>query len=218
MCPSFPSLPAVAELLADQSVIEVGAQTVHWEEKGAYTGQVSVNHIKPFARWCIAGHSEQRALTGETDELVQQKAQLLLKHGIVPVICIGETAEERAAEQTISKITQQMQSLLQKLTRPALTKTVIAYEPIWAISAVSGGVTPDPSDTAGVMLLIRKLITERFDAEVAERTRIIYGGSVTPNNVAAFVSEPGVDGVLVGGASTHPMHFVVIVRAVESFT
>ncbi|MEX2054726.1 MAG: triose-phosphate isomerase [Candidatus Andersenbacteria bacterium] len=213
LCPSFTSLADIKVALGATQRLDLGAQNVHWEEKGAWTGQVSVNQISPFVSWCIIGHSEQRSLTGETDQEVEAKAQLLLKHGLVPIICIGETLEEREADQTTAKITQQLQSILNKTTRVGLSKTVIAYEPIWAIGS---GATPDPSDVSGIMLLMRKLMTEKFGNEVAERVRLLYGGSVKSDNVQPFVSEPGVDGVLVGGASVHPLQFVEIIKTVQA--
>ena len=213
VCPSFPSLPAVAEELVNNKKIQIGAQNVHWEEKGAWTGEVSVAQIHPFVKWCIVGHSERRRLVGETDEQVQQKAALLQRHGITPIVCIGETQEEREQERTVEKITQQVGSLISGLTRVAIAKLVVAYEPIWAIGT---GITPDPNEAAETMLLVRKLIAERFDQEIAERLRILYGGSVNAENVQPFVSEPGVDGVLVGSASLRPLEFVNIIKAVQS--
>lgn len=212
ICPSFPSLAAVAEELKNNQKIQVGAQNVHWEEKGPWTGEVSVVQVSPFATWCIVGHSERRSLVGETDEQVQQKVVLLQRHGITPIVCIGETAEERAQERTVEKITQQVSSLLSGLNRVAISKLVVAYEPIWAIGT---GVTLDPNEAAESMLLVRKLVAERFDQEVAERLRVLYGGSVNADNVGTFMAEPGVDGVLVGGSSLRPLEFVNIIKAVQ---
>jgi triosephosphate isomerase len=211
ICPSFPSLSLIAHELGKSDKIQVGAQNVHWEEKGPFTGQVSVGQILPFARWCIIGHSEQRELTGETDELVELKANLLLKYGITPIICIGETGQERHDEQTVDKITYQVGSLLKKLTRTAFSKIIIAYEPIWAIGT---GVTPDSNEVAGTMMLIRKLIADRFDEQTAQRVRLVYGGSVTTDTIASFMAEPGIDGALVGGASIHPFEFLEIAKQI----
>lgn len=212
VCPSFPSLPAVSAALKSSEKLMVGAQTIHAAEKGAWTGAVSVLQIMPFVRWCIVGHSEQRALTHETDAMVQHKVDLLLKHGITPIFCIGESAAERAAEATTQKITNQIQTLLHKAARTTLTKVVIAYEPIWAIGS---GQTPDSNEVAATMLLIRKIVAERFDPEIADRLRIIYGGSVSPQNIQQFMAEPGIDGALVGGAALHPLQFVEIIRSVQ---
>lgn len=211
VCPSYPALAAVKEVFG-KTTVAVGAQNVHWEERGAWTGQVSVSQIMPFAAWSIVGHSEQRALTGETEDEVTLKASLLLQHGIAPIVCIGESREEREAEQTVTKVTQQIQHFLSKMTRTSLSKVVIAYEPIWAIGS---GQMPEPSDVAEIMLLIRKQVAGRFGNEAADKLRILYGGSVTPTNVAPYMAEPGVDGVLVGGASTHPMQFVEIIKTVQ---
>jgi triosephosphate isomerase len=200
-------------LVADAKFLSIGAQNIHWEEKGAWTGQVSVLQVSPFVRWSIVGHSEQRLLTGESDQEVQRKIDLLLKHGLSPVICVGETAEEQSGGATVAKVTAQMQVILQKLTRTSLNKIAIAYEPIWAIGS---GRTHEPNEMAGIMLLIRRVVAERFDAAAAEKVRILYGGSVTSRNVGVFVAEPGVDGVLVGGASVHPAQFADIVAAVDA--
>jgi triosephosphate isomerase len=215
VCPSYPSLAAVSELFGADGPISVGAQNVHWEERGARTGTVSVLQIIPFARWCIIGHSEVRGLGRENDDTVQQEMSLLLKYGLVPIICIGESWEEREADKTVEKVTVQMKTLLDKLTRTMLAKVVITYEPVWAISAQRPEALPDPAEVAGTMLVLRKLAAERFDSATAERLRILYGGSVSPDNVAAFVREPGVDGVLVGSASLQPRKFVDIINAVQ---
>lgn len=210
--PSYPSLPVLHEQLGASDKLQLGAQAIHWEEKGAFTGQVSITQITPWVKWVIVGHSEHRALLNLTDEAVVYQAQLVLKHGLTPIICIGETAEEREQDQIIARLTAQVASLLQKITRTSLPKVVIAYEPLWAIGT---GSTPDPNDIAATMLLIRKLISERFDQNLSERIRLIYGGSVTPDNVGSFMGEPGINGVLVGGASVHPMHFVEIIKTVQ---
>lgn len=209
VCPSFTVLAEAHQLLANHK-LQLGAQNVHWEEKGAWTGEVSVTQLLPLVRWCIVGHSERRRLAGETDEQVVRKAVLLERHGITPIICVGETFEEREAGETTGKVSQQMNALLSGFNRTSLSKVVVAYEPIWAIGT---GITPQPSEAAETMLLIRKIAAERFDRDVADRLRIIYGGSVNANNAASFVSEPGIDGFLVGGASVRPLEFINIIKA-----
>lgn len=212
VCPSYPSLMAVEEMFKNSEKIAVGAQGVHREEKGAYTGQVSVLQIAPLVRWCLAGHSEQRAAYDLTDSDVTAQVSLILKHGLTPIICVGETAAERAAEQTVARVTEQVTSLLQKLTRASFSKLVIAYEPIWAIGS---GQQPESNDVSAILLLIRKLISERFDRPASDRVRLLYGGSVTPETAAAVISEPGVDGLLVGEAATHPNQLVEIIRITQ---
>lgn len=215
VCPSFPSLAAVSDELRRLSKVSVGAQNIHWEEKGAWTGSVSVLQVTPFVSWCIVGHSEVREVTGLNDEMVQQQVSLLLRHGINPIVCIGESWEEREAEKTVEKVTTQMNILLNKMTRTTLIKTVICYEPVWAISANAPAQLPDSAEVASIMLLMRKLAAARFGNEAAERLRILYGGSVKPDTVEQYMKEPGVDGVLVGGASVSPRKFVDIIKVVQ---
>jgi len=135
VCPSFTSLPAISDTLRKKEHMYAGAQNVHWEEGGAWTGEVSAVQIEPFADYCIVGHSERRALTGETDEQVAQKAALLVKHHITPIVCIGESWNERQAGQTVERVAAQADSLFAALTRVDLSRIVVAYEPIWAISS-----------------------------------------------------------------------------------
>ena len=216
VCPSYPSLPAVAEVFGKSPAIHVGAQHVHWEEKASVTGAVSVLQISPFVHWCLVGHSEQRALCGMTDEQVQKSAALLIRHGLTAVVCLGESWEEHQREETITRITVQAETLLAGITRPGLSRLVVVYEPIWAISAQGTGEMPAPGDVAEMSLLIRKLIAERYGAASADSVRILYGGSVKPENVSGYASEPGVDGVLVGRASTNATAFREIVKAVQT--
>lgn len=211
VCPSFPALAAVAEALGTSGKIRVGAQNVHWEEKGAWTGEVSVQGLKPFVDWCIVGHSERREHFGETDEQVLGKIKILLKHGVNAIVCVGETEEERAAGQATMKVTQQVRRIFSQLARTQLSHVVIAYEPIWAVGS---GITPVPDEAAELMLLIRKVASEYFEADGAERLRILYGGSVTPETAASFAAEPGIDGMLVGGASVRPLRLVEIIKRV----
>ena len=225
VCPSYPSLPAAAELVAEDKNLQLGAQTIHWEEAGAVPGLVSIQQVKPFVSWSIVGHSDQRALLNLTEEHISAQVQLLITHGLRPIVCVGETAEERAAGQTTAKITAQVQQLFASGSKAAVSKMALTYEPIWAISSNlpagqsgEGATPPDPHEAASIMLLIRKLATEQFGPDVAERLRVLYGGSVDASNVSAFVSEPGVDGVLVGSASLKPSSLVEIIKQVqESF-
>ncbi len=212
VCPSYPSLSAIAAQSKGEN-IAIGAQNIYHEERGAHTGKVSVVQIRGFVSWCIIGHSEVRAHEGDSDLLITQKANMLLQHGIIPIICIGESEADHAAGNTITTISAQIDVLLSALDRVSLLKTAIAYEPIWAIGT---GVLPDPNDVCEVVLLIRKKIAEKFDTELAERVRILYGGSVTADTVQQYISGPGADGVLVGGSSIHPRDFLAIVDTVDA--
>jgi len=174
-----------------------------------------VGQISPFARWCIVGHSEQRELSNLTEEHVGESAALLIRHGLTAVVCLGETLAEREREETIGKVTNQVETLLSGITRPGLSKLVIVYEPIWAISAQGTGQMPSPSEVSEIALLVRKLIAERFGAEGADKVRVLYGGSVKPDNAGLYVSEPGIHGVLVGQASTNAVQFAEIAQMVQ---
>lgn len=212
VCPSFPSLAAVAMGLRG-TPIAVGAQDVHHEEKGAYTGSVSVASLREFITWCIVGHSEVRSAHLDTDMLVARKAQLLLSHGIRPIVCMGETRQQHDDGQTIAVVSAQLDVLLGQLDRVSLLKTVLVYEPIWAIGT---GTRPDPNEVYEVLLLIRKRIAGHFDIELADRVHLLYGGSVRADTVSSYIAGPGADGVLVGGASIHPRDFIDIVSQVAS--
>jgi len=212
VCPSYPSLPAIAELARDTS-ITVGAQNVHEDEKGACTGSVSVGQIRDFVSWCIIGHSEVRAREHDSNESIARKAKILLGHGITPIVCIGETKEQRDGEETLAVLLSQVDILLKNLDRVSIMKTVIAYEPIWAIGS---GELPDANSVYEVMLSIRKRISQSLDNELADRVRLLYGGSVQGENVGQYIAGSGVDGVLVGGASTHPRDFFAIISQVAT--
>lgn len=214
LCPSFPSLAAVAEVIKSSEKIQVGAQNVHWEEKGAWTGEVSVLQIKPFVRWCIVGHSERREYFGETNEHVITKMGLLLKHGITPVVCVGENRQDHQAGQATQVVAAQVRQLFAALTVITVHQIVLAYEPIWAISSDPLSEPDDPEQAAEIMLLIRKIAVELFGRETVERLRILYGGSVTEKTVEQFMIQPGIDGVLVGGASVRPLQLGDIIARV----
>lgn len=208
VCPSAASLEAVKRELSRSKKVALGAQNVFWEKPGAWTGQVSITHIQPFVSWCLIGHSEVREVLRPREEDVAALAPQLLAAKIQPVVCIGETQQERRQDKTADKIRYQVDTLLQGLDRSALAQAVIAYEPIWAIGT---GIRPEPDDVAEVVLLIRKHIAKRHDRALADRVRILYGGSVKAGLAARYVSGPLADGLLVGGASVHPKEFVDII-------
>lgn len=215
VCPSYPLLASIREILAG-SGIELGAQDVHFLEKGAFTGDVSVGEVKDFVRYVIVGHSERRHYHGDTDEIVALKVRLLLRSGLHPIVCVGESAEERDEGKTIQKIRQQVEMVLKDLPLLDFPRIIFAYEPIWAISPSleKSAPQPEPQEVAEISNLIRKLISDSGGNKYMEKMRVIYGGSVNAKNVAQFVKEPGVDGVLVGGASTRPADLISIIREV----
>jgi triosephosphate isomerase len=198
LCPPFTSLMAISTLIAETEV-QLGAQNMHWENSGAFTGEVSPQMVKEFCRYIIIGHSERRAYFGETDQTVNKKVRAALAHKIIPIICIGETLEENEASQTESVLTRQIKQGLAEVALAPLDSIVIAYEPIWAIGtgkAASG-------ETANKIIgeIIRPNLKAVLGHDVSVQTRILYGGSVTPANAREFFSQPEIDGALVGGAS-----------------
>ncbi|MGH9119789.1 MAG: triose-phosphate isomerase [Acidimicrobiales bacterium] len=195
---------------SDRIPIALGAQNCHWEDKGAFTGEVSpVFLAKLDVRYVIVGHSERRELFGETDEQVARKVKAVFAHGMVPILCVGETLEEREAEATEAKVVAQVRADLAGLSREQVAGLVIAYEPIWAIGT---GRTATPDDAQAVCGLIRSLLADVVDEATAGLTRIQYGGSVKPGNIADLMSQPDIDGALVGGASLDPDEFARIVK------
>ncbi len=215
LCPAFPLLPAVRDVLKTGAV-RLGAQDVHQEASGPFTGDVSADHLRGLVTHVIVGHSERRRFHGETDDSVREKARRALRAGLYPILCVGETAEERDRGETVAKVRQQVERIIRGLPGLSLARCVFAYEPIWAISPEVGkpSAQPDPADAAHIMRLVRKVASDQVGRGYAERLRVVYGGSVQASTVRPFVSEPGTDGVLVGSASTKPREFVAIVREV----
>jgi triosephosphate isomerase len=209
--PAFTALRSVQTLLdADSIPIALGAQDVHPAESGAFTGEVSPPMLaKLNVSYVIVGHSERRQLFGETDEQVNKKLLAVLKHEMSPICCVGETLEEREAGGTEAKVLGQLEADLKGVSKEALAKVVIAYEPIWAIGT---GRNASPQDAEAVCKAIRTALAERFGAERAAQVRIQYGGSVTPANIGDLMAQEDVDGALVGGASLDPEKFAQIVR------
>ncbi len=214
LCPPFISIYPLKEALS-KSKIGLGAQNIFYQEKGAFTGEVSVLMLKGLCRYVILGHSERRQNFGETDEEVAKKARLSLKHGIFPVICVGETLFQRESEQGAKAVINQVQETIKDVTSLSAQKLIFAYEPVWAISTSGTGMIATPEDADQMIILIRKILAGKFTSKVAEKIRILYGGSVDGDNVASFTSQPGVDGVLVGGASIRGGEFLKIIREVS---
>lgn len=215
LCPPFTVLAAVAEVLLPTS-ISLGAQTMHWEERGAHTGEISPSMLEGLCKYVILGHSERRATESmaESDTAINRKVHSALSHGINPIICVGENLQQNEADETHAFVGKQVRAALEGLTDEQAKKCVIAYEPIWAIGTGKAATPADVNRTIG--LTLRGAISELLGEEVAQAMRIQYGGSVNVENIANFMAMPEVDGALVGGASLKP-DFVELVRRAKNF-
>ena len=212
VCPNAVALGAVAEAVRG-SRISVGAQNMHWEDEGAFTGELSARMIlSAGARLVVIGHSERRHIFGETDEMVDRKVRAALAAGLSPIVCVGETLAEREKGVTKEVVSRQLEAALQGVGKDDLPKVTIAYEPVWAIGT---GKTASPETAQEMHALIRRLLAESRSEGLAEAVRIQYGGSVKPANVAGLMGMPDIDGALVGGASLDAGSFSRIVRYAE---
>jgi triosephosphate isomerase len=205
-CPPFPFLALVDSALRGSS-IKVGAQNLHWQPHGAYTGEVSAAMLQGLVEFVIIGHSERRAYFCETDETVNKKLKAALAAGLRPILCVGETERERAGGKTDEVLIRQTRGALVDVDLPA--GFAIAYEPVWAIGTGKAATGPMANEA---IALIRAQVTELFDVDRGESLRILYGGSVTSENVAEFIAEPDIDGALVGGACLKADSFASIVE------
>ncbi|MBI4553516.1 MAG: triose-phosphate isomerase [Candidatus Latescibacteria bacterium] len=213
LCPPFTSLAVVAECLQG-SPIGLGAQNMHWELEGALTGEVSAKMLLTVGcHYVILGHSERRTCFGETDAMVHQKVLTALAVGLTPIVCVGETLVQREAGQTEAVVYTQVRSAFADIPSADLGRVILAYEPVWAIGT---GRVATPVQANDVHRRIRALLAELADDTTAARVRIQYGGSVKPENAAALLAEPDIDGALVGGASLKVETFLEIVRAAVS--
>jgi triosephosphate isomerase len=213
VCPPFTALAAVAARLSG-SGIYVGAQNMHWEQSGAYTGEISPLMLKPYCQFVILGHSERRAYFGETDETVNIRVVAALAYDLIPIICVGETLEEREAGRTEEVVQRQVRMALKDIDLGNSDEIVIAYEPVWAIGTGKAATAEGASEV--IARSIRAILRLEFGDARADATRILYGGSVNPSNATEFFSQPEIDGGLVGGASLKAQDFIDIVRAAES--
>jgi triosephosphate isomerase (TIM) len=211
ICPAFTALRAVQTLIdSDRLPFGLGAQNVHWEEQGAFTGEVSAPMLQALkCSYVIVGHSERRQLFGETDETVNRKVRAVFGHGMTPILCVGESLEERDLGNTFEKVTGQIRQALQNVGADNAARIVIAYEPIWAIGT---GRNAEPADAGEVIDAIRGTLAELYPRELADAVRIQYGGSVKAGNIRDFMAHPDIDGALVGGASLDPEEFALIVK------
>ncbi len=212
VCPTAIALGAVAEAVRG-SRIAVGAQHMHWEEKGAFTGEISAKMIlSAGAKLVIIGHSERRHIFGETDEMVNRKVKAALAAGLSPIVCVGETLDEREKSTTNEVVSRQLDGALQDVGKDDLPKITIAYEPVWAIGT---GKTATPETAQEVHAFIRKLLAASHGEGLAQAIRVQYGGSVKPANAAGLMEMADIDGALVGGASLDADSFSKIVRYAE---
>jgi triosephosphate isomerase len=211
VCPTFTALRSVQTLIeSDRLPFALGAQNVHWEDKGAFTGEVAPSMLAALkCAYVIVGHSERRQLFGETDETVSKKVKAVFGAGMTPIACVGETLDEREAGRTDELVAAQVKAGLGGLTPEQARTLVVAYEPIWAIGT---GRNAEPADAGQVIGVIRETLAGMYSQEAAQAVRIQYGGSVKAGNMRGFMAHPDVDGALVGGASLDPEEFALIVK------
>jgi len=209
LAPTFTSLQAVSEAIKGTNMV-LAAQNMHWEDKGAFTGEISAEMLLDLGcKYVIIGHSERRQYFGETDESVNKKAKQALRKGLCAILCVGETLAERESGKLNDVISRQVTGGLKDIGAEDMKKLVAAYEPVWAIGT---GKTATPEQANEVHSLIRQKVKTLYGAEIAEGLRIQYGGSVTPENVSSLMAKPDIDGALVGGASLKPDTFAALVN------
>jgi triosephosphate isomerase (TIM) len=209
VCPSYLSIPAVTEALRFSN-IDVGAQDAHWENEGAFTGNVSPAQLRETGlEYIILGHSEKRQYDAETDAKINKKLKNVLKNGLKAIVCVGETLQERESNQMEKVIEKQVNGCFEWITPEDFSQIVVAYEPVWAIGT---GKNATPEQANEVHVFIRNLIGKKFGLETAQQLRIQYGGSVKPENIKALMAQPDIDGALVGGASLKVDSFCAIVQ------
>lgn len=209
LCPPAVYLDAVCKIVED-TLIGVGSQDVFWQPEGAYTGEISAPMVRGMGcSYSIVGHSERRHLFGETDEEVNWKVKAAQQNDLTPILCVGELLEERQAKQTDKVITRQVEAGLEDLDADDVLNLIIAYEPVWAIGT---GEVARPDQANEVHGLIRSILQDRYDTSISNGMRIIYGGSVKPDNIAGLIAQSEIDGALVGGASLKADSFLKIIE------
>jgi triosephosphate isomerase (TIM) len=210
LCPPFTSILPVAALV-EGTAIGVGAQNMHWEASGAYTGEIAPPMLTEFCKYVIIGHSERRAYFGETNTTVNQKVRAAIAYGLIPIMCIGETLAENESGSTSEVVARQVKAGLEKIDANSIESLVIAYEPVWAIG--TGRAATAEGANAVVADIIRQVLRQMYGSELAQAIRVLYGGSVKAANAAEFFLQPDIDGALVGGASLKASEFIEIVKA-----
>jgi len=210
VCPPSVALRSIQTLIdSDHLPLELGAQNCHWEDAGAFTGEISAGMLARLdVTWVICGHSERRALFGETDEVVNRKATAVLRSGMRPILCVGETLDQRQAGAAESVVTGQLRASLAGVTVPSPEQLVVAYEPVWAIGT---GKTATADDAQAMCAHVRSELAEIFTPDAASAMRVLYGGSVKPGNIRELMAQQDIDGALVGGASLNSDDFALIV-------
>jgi triosephosphate isomerase len=213
VCPPFTALASVRSAI-DGSALRLGAQDLHWEAKGAFTGEISPTMLKDAGcTFVVIGHSERRHILGETNDMVNRKLKAALAHALTPIVCVGELLEERTMKVTREVIEKQMQRAFDGVSAQDATQSVVAYEPVWAIGT---GLTATPAQAQEIHHFIRNLLARQYGEATANTVRILYGGSVKPDNIKGLMAEKDVDGALVGGASLQAGDFNKIARYKES--
>ena len=212
LCPPFTSISSVSAML-EGSGIGLGAQNLHWEEKGAFTAEVAPGMVKEFCGYVIIGHSERRTYFGETDETVNRKLHAALKFDLTPIVCVGETLDQYDSGQTAEVVRRQIAVGFAEVDSAIAARIVVAYEPVWAIGTGKASSGENANDVHGKV--IRAALSDLFGADNAQAIRILYGGSVTAANASEFFSQSDIDGALVGGASLKPDEFVAITKAAQ---
>jgi triosephosphate isomerase (TIM) len=210
LCLPFVSLQAISALLKGSDV-RIGAQNMYWEEKGAFTGEISPAMVKEFCQYVILGHSERRTYFAETDETVNKRLRAAQKFDLTPIVCVGETLQQYESNQTNEVVTRQIKFGLAGVDSAFAPRIVVAYEPIWAIGTGKASSGPNANDVVGKV--IRSALSELFGEQTAQAIRVLYGGSVTASNAAEFFGQSEIDGALVGGASLKVDEFVAITKA-----
>jgi triosephosphate isomerase (TIM) len=212
--PAFTAIPALVSASDKMPALRVGAQNMHWEKSGAYTGEVSATMLRAlYVKYVVLGHSERRTLFGETDEIVNRKVRAALDAGLRPIFCIGESLHERDSNEVEQVLARQVRSGLEGVSQKDFTEIVVAYEPCWAIGT---GRTATPAQAEQAHAYIRSVLAGLTDGATAERVRIQYGGSVKPDNAEELMRQKNIDGALIGGASLDPRSFAQIIRCAEA--
>jgi triosephosphate isomerase len=213
IAPSFIALqPLRMQLDKNKSKIKLSAQNFYQKDYGAYTGEVSISQLRGIVDYSIVGHSERRYVFGETNRDLKQKVAAAIRNGVTPILCIGETENERNFGETADVLRDQLISALSDIDVEDVKKVVIAYEPVWAISSNKGARLAAPDEIASSINLIREELATTYGKEIADETPVLYGGSVNPNNAGAYLTIPGVNGLLIGGSSLISDHFVDIIE------